>query len=247
MTDVTLPVDSLREAAPILRRPFTPAAVKFKPQSKNKDNTKTMCVAFIDARLVVERLNLVCPHLWSEQPEQVGAGLMRCHLTIDGVTHRDVGEGQGKALESDALKRAAVRFGVGVSLYAIPQMWIDGAPKFLSDVHQRELRKRYEKWLREVGVSAFGEPLDHGDVEGSQGDAEVDAVPSPAEPAANRNVKPAAPKRIADIRKGVESLGLESKLPLALAHVGAPTLDDLDADQAGKLDKWLEGKAATNE
>jgi len=71
-------------------------------------------------------------------------------------------------------------------------------------------------------------------------------VPPAAEPAPTRNAKPASKARIAAIRKGVESIGLEDKLPLALAHVGAQTLDDLDADQASKIEKWLEGKAADN-
>lgn len=59
--------------------------------------------------------------------------------------------------------------------------------------------------------------------------------------------KPAAKAAITRIRKGVESLGLEDKLPLALAHVGAQTLDDLTSDQAAKLEKWLDGKAATDD
>lgn len=59
--------------------------------------------------------------------------------------------------------------------------------------------------------------------------------------------KPAAKAAIARIRKGVESLGLADKLPLALAHVGAQTLDDLTSDQAAKLEKWLDGKAATDD
>jgi hypothetical protein len=50
---------------------------------------------------------------------------MWCDLTIDGITRSDVGEGVGKALVSDSFKRAGVRFGIGVSLYAIPKMMLD--------------------------------------------------------------------------------------------------------------------------
>lgn len=178
----TFPVDSFKEAAVHLRRPFTPAAVKFKPQSVTKTG-KTLCVAYIDARLVIERLNLVCPHLWHDRYEATAQGLMWCHLTVDGITRSDVGEGNGKALVSDALKRAGVHFGIGVPLYAVPQQFIDGQARFLSDQHQRQLRSTYERWLTQHGVKAFGEPLDHGDSEDSQGDAETDQGASPPAPA----------------------------------------------------------------
>jgi hypothetical protein len=195
------PCETFREAAQHLRRPFTPAAVKFKPQSVLGDDGKgVLCVAYIDARLVYERLNLVMPHLWRDDYRAVGDGLMWCDLTVDGITRKDVGEGKGKALVSDALKRAAVHFGVGVSLYAIPQqrIWKDtsgssgklvsiwaagtkqnGKPKFdarIEDAGQAHLRNVYEHWLEVVGIKAFGQPLDHGDVIDAQGDA--DAEPS---------------------------------------------------------------------
>jgi hypothetical protein len=167
------PVDSFREAASHLRRPFTPAAVKFKPQSVTKTG-KTLCVAYIDARLVIERLNLICPHLWHDAYEPTPKGAMWCHLTVDGITRSDVGEGQGKGLVSDALKRAGVHFGIGVSLYAVPQQYLDGEIKYLSDQHQRQLRTNYERWLKGQGIQAFGEPLDHGDAEDAVGDPEAD-------------------------------------------------------------------------
>lgn len=196
------PCESFRDAAKHLRRPFTPAAVKFKPQSVLGDEGKgVLCVAYIDARLVYERLNLVVPHLWQHNFRSVGDGLMWCDLTIDGITRPDVGEGKGKALASDALKRAAVTFGVGVSLYAVPsqRIWKDtqggklvsiwpsgtkpnGKPKFdarLEEPGQAHLRGIYEHWLEAVGIKAFGEPLDHGDVIGAQGDHEADDTPAP--------------------------------------------------------------------
>jgi len=165
------PVESYRDAARHLRRPFTAEAVKFKPQSQTKSG-KTLCVAYIDARLAIERLNLVVPDRWSDTFESVGGGLMWCHLTIDGITRSDVGEGKGKALVSDALKRAAVHFGVGVSLYAIPSMLLSGRVEFMypDSTEYGELRKRYRAWLDANGREAFGEPLDHGDVETAVGD-----------------------------------------------------------------------------
>ncbi len=170
-------VDSFKEAAPLLRRPFTPQAVRFKLQTKGG-----LVVAYIDQRLVVERFNLVCPHLWHDRFEPTPGGNLLCHLTVDGITRTDIGEGKGKGLFSDALKRAAVKFGVGVSLYAVPQQWAKGAqlkadrngePAGLTPQGEQAMRTAYAAWLDAVGIQAFGEPLDHGDADDAQGDIEV--------------------------------------------------------------------------
>lgn len=168
---------SLKEAIPELRRPFTVAAVKFKPQSVTKTG-KTICVAYIDARLASERLNMIVPEDWTDAYRPVQGGLMWCDLTVCGVTRSDVGEGQGKAIVSDALKRAAVKFGVGVSLYAVPSMILPGEIKMLypDSRETQQLRDKYEGWLKHHGVKSFGEPLDHGDVPDSAGEPE--SVPS---------------------------------------------------------------------
>lgn len=233
-SDVAFPVDSFRDAAPHLRRPFTTAAVKFKVQSTwPKDNpTGGLVVAYIDARLVVERLNHVCPHLWFDAYEPTQGGLM-CHLTVDGLTRRDVGEGTGKALHSDALKRAAVKFGVGVSLYAIPQSFIgtqDGSAKekrsnkgptlVLTDSGERAIRQRYAQWLAQTGIQAFGAPLDHGDVEGAQGDAEADTTPHAA---ATETVedKPLSDAARAKIARAIGAAGLDMAMVLAAAGFGS--------------------------
>lgn len=177
------PLSSYREAAKHFRRPFTPAAVKFKVQATwPKENpTAGLIVAYIDARLAVERLNLLVPHLWMDAYRPVGQGQMWCDLTVDGITRSDVGEGTGKGLVSDALKRAAVRFGIGVSLYAIPKMTLNSASSALK-LRQGKLtlepkgelllRDTYSHWLAAHGTQAFGEPLDHGDVPDNQGDPE---------------------------------------------------------------------------
>jgi hypothetical protein len=47
-----------------------------------------------------------------------------------GVTKEDVGEGDSlKAAFSDALKRAAVKFGVGRYLYRLEKQWVDYDPE----------------------------------------------------------------------------------------------------------------------
>lgn len=191
-----LPVHTLAEAIPHLRRPFTPEAIRFKVQSvwKQQDGTPSGCliVAYIDQRLVAERLNRVIPAGWSARYEFIqGTKLAWCHLTVDGVTRTDIGEspkGLSKDLVSDALKRAAVPFGVGVSCYALPEIKLtmedsrnrirvagraDKRTIALTDYGMTTLRAGYAKWLEEFGVARFGPPLDHGDVVGATVEEDV--------------------------------------------------------------------------
>lgn len=168
------PVDSFKDAYPFLRRPFTPAAIKFKVQATWKGGA--LIVAYIDARLAAGRLNHVIPHKWSTEYEIVPAGLL-CRLTVDGITREDIGSDYvGKGLYSDALKRAAVHFGVAESLYVLPKMTLNegqllkgkeykGKTTYiLTPMGVTHCREVYEHWLESTGKQAFGEPLDHGDV-----------------------------------------------------------------------------------
>ncbi len=184
------PVWSFRDGAKHLRRPFDIHAVQFRALEGN-GGTRLNCAAYVTARTVTDRLNLVCPSLWSDRYELVPGGL-RCDLTVDGLTRSDVGWSPGtgnamalKTLYSDAFKRAAVKFGVGVSLYALPRLVLDvdkrhawakaltekdkfGNTKFrygITPSGMSELRARYERWLA-VQMS-FGDALGHGHVEGS--------------------------------------------------------------------------------
>ena len=169
------PVDSFKDAYPFLRRPFTPAAVRFKVQATWKGGA--LIVAYIDARLAAGRLNHVIPHKWASSFEYDPKGDLICHLTGDGSTRSDIGEGyKGKGLWSDALKRAAVHFGVGESLYVLPKMTLNegqllkakevkGKTTYiLTPMGVTHCREVYEHWLESTGKQAFGEPLDHGDV-----------------------------------------------------------------------------------
>lgn len=198
MSDQLTAVATIQEALPQLRRPFTEAAVKWKIQANPKEGKdKALLVAYIDARLVAERLNAVCPALWSDAYKPVDGGLM-CAITLEEDSGRkimrsDVGwsEGTGngmdlKALYSDAFKRASVKWGIGVSIYALPQQWLSVDKGEIKKFQTRrgdgfsitqkgldELRKRYKDWLKSHGEGTFGTPGDHGDVLDAQGDAET--------------------------------------------------------------------------
>lgn len=165
-----------------LRRPFAADDVRIKLQ------TATVAVLYLDARLVIDRLNQVCGLDWHDDYTATTTGVL-CKLTVAGTTRQDVGlagdSPQGnsqKAILSDALKRAAVKFGVGISVYAAPvhrvtdaDVWFkkDGKPGGLKDAAERRIRVDYARWLTTQGAH-FGEPLAAGFEAGSAGDL-VDA------------------------------------------------------------------------
>lgn len=254
-TSTAFPLDSFKDAAAHLRRPFTPAALKFKVQAMwPKDQpTGGLIVCYIDARLAVERLNLIIPHLWSDHFETHPRGLL-CHLTVDGITRTDVGEEQGgvKGLYSDALKRAAVKFGVGVSLYAVPKMTLNvsdghlkqrrgpkGPTLEFTPAGEKKVRLIYEAWLRDHGIRAFGEPLDHGDVEGAQGDAEVEgadaslAASAPDEPPPPVLASPEQVKALMDAAVGLTAD--RARLMVTSLGIRASGWSDVPSDRVPEL------------
>lgn len=173
----------LAKALPSLQAPFSPAAVKFKIQTNPKhDNGSALIVAFIDSRLVAERLNHVCPGDWERIYREPMGKAVVCRLTVCGSAREDVGYGDAavpdmavKSMYSDAFKRAAVGFGIGTSLYALPQMWVkardlDSWPKGngkgygMSRDAENGLRRDYATWLNRKDVrDRFGAAIDHGD------------------------------------------------------------------------------------
>ncbi|WP_435005130.1 Rad52/Rad22 family DNA repair protein [Tundrisphaera lichenicola] len=97
-------------------------------------------LTYMTSRGVMNRFDDVLgPENWKESYRQMPDGELFCRITItlpDGsrVTKGDVGIGQGpdagikrKAIYSDALKRAAVKFGVGRYLYR------DGMPNYVRE------------------------------------------------------------------------------------------------------------------
>lgn len=107
---------------------------KWKVQSFNRDKTKAMCVAFIDARLAVKRLNEVCVYGWHRKHFAIGDDTY-CDLGVvmpDGTIQwrGDVGESENKTERaktsaSDSLKRAALNFGLGLFLYEKDIVMVD--------------------------------------------------------------------------------------------------------------------------
>jgi hypothetical protein len=122
-----------------LSRPFDPDEIKCKPQAVK--GTRALVTFYIDARLVEDRLDeVVGVSGWKEDYQALPEGAVVCRLSIlfgnEWVTKMDVGSpseqpdggDRMKAAFSDALKRAAVKFGIGRYLYRIPNVWHDYDP-----------------------------------------------------------------------------------------------------------------------
>jgi len=173
---------NFREFINECRRPFPAEVVLSRVQVTTA--TSALVVYYIDARHVSERLNQLVPGHWSDTYQTVAVGDqhgIQCSLfaTVDDHTARvsDIGTKQAnddmgglKAMYSDAFKRAAVKFGIGVSLYAQPTTWVPeekggvkylkknkaGKPAYLTDEAQVALGDKYKKWLEDEGVNKFG-------------------------------------------------------------------------------------------
>jgi len=133
-----------------LAAPFHSYYVGWKAQATNRDKTRALAVAYIDARTVMDRLDqVVGPGNWSDAYRLVSAGdgefAVECTLTLFGVSKSDVGTADeaddgsqaslSKSAYSDALKRTAVKWGIGRYLYRLPKMWVgyDAARKQLAE------------------------------------------------------------------------------------------------------------------
>jgi hypothetical protein len=130
----------LKTLTQALSAPFDPREVKFKPQV-TKGN-RALALAYVDARTVQERLDEVLGvENWQDDYDHLPDGSVVCRLRLrlgdEWITKVDVGSpseqpdehDRVKAAFSDALKRAAVKFGVGRYLYRLPSTWCDYDPQ----------------------------------------------------------------------------------------------------------------------
>lgn len=126
-----------------LSKPFPATEIQWKVQVVSRDKRRALVLAYLDARAVMDRLDAVVgPTGWSDSYEVYPADAStnghtvqaKCRLTILGIAKEDVGEGSMpgdqssssvKAAVSDALKRAAVKFGIGRYLYKLDGVWVD--------------------------------------------------------------------------------------------------------------------------
>lgn len=127
---------------------FPRDAVSWRAQTLTKEGDKALALAYIDARDVMDRLDDVCgTENWQDRYEFHGTRTI-CYLSIrvgdewitkaDGAGDSDVEAEKGAI--SDALKRAAVKWGIGRYLYHIVSPWV---PCETGDWNGK---KQWKKW-----------------------------------------------------------------------------------------------------
>lgn len=125
----------MQEIIKKLSEPLKPQDIYLYPKKIGKTGGgkhSGLFVVYKTSRSVIERLNEVLGCNWWDEYEHDHNGALFCRLSIktpEGVVTR-IGVGTAKSLEkekseySDALKVAAVKFGIGLELYKMPTLFI---------------------------------------------------------------------------------------------------------------------------
>jgi hypothetical protein len=115
-----------------------PIPHKWKIQSFNRSRTLATCVAYIDARDVMDRLDrAVGIENWQDSYYRDPQGRLVCRLGLkingEWVYKEDTGTSGDFEIEkseySDAFKRSAVKWGIGRFLYDLPIRYVKIANK----------------------------------------------------------------------------------------------------------------------
>jgi hypothetical protein len=139
-----------------LSAPF--ANVHWRAQNMKADGTGALALAYIDARDVMDRLDsVVGPANWRDDFVETPKGRILASLEIridgewikktDGAGDTDV-EGEKGAI-SDALKRAAVKWGIGRYLYDLGDVWAECEPMKDRDgnlLKNAKGKPQFKKW-----------------------------------------------------------------------------------------------------
>jgi len=171
-----------------LAAPFHVGLVRFKPAVVS--GNRALALAYVDARAIQDRLDEVLGvEGWQDDYEILTDGSVVCRLRLrlgeEWITKVDVGSPSEqpdggdrlKAAFSDALKRAAVKFGIGRYLYRLPTQWVDYDPQ----------RRQF---VKPPALPAFAQPA-----------AEPPARPAPLKKTAAVSPAHALPANGAELRR----------------------------------------------
>ena len=148
-----------------LSKPIPATLVRWRVGAVSGDKTRGLALAYIDARTVFDALDAgVGPEAWATDFRVVGS------LTYGGIGirigeawvwrwdtggEREIEHGDhadanaAKSIPSDALKRAAVQWGIGRNLYASGRNWVPlDDRKQIPEQIERGLREQYhQRWF----------------------------------------------------------------------------------------------------
>lgn len=148
-----------------LSKPFPASMISWRAGAVTRDKKRAQALPYAEPRVYEDRLNAVCPDLWSVSFRPWGDSRIICDLTIGGLTRSSTGEenegfAPGTAAEAQAFKRACVKFGLGRYLYDLPVVWVDydsekskllEVPELPAQYNPREVKPKAET-PREAGM-----------------------------------------------------------------------------------------------
>jgi len=122
----------------ILKKPITANEIEWRVQQQTSTG-KLIVVPYITNRCVMERFDEAFgASNWTSEFREIGNGFI-CRLSVtvdkkfvyreDGASKTNIEPEKGGI--SDAMKRAAVQFGLGRCLYAYPRVMIETDDKFI--------------------------------------------------------------------------------------------------------------------
>ena len=138
-----------------LTAPILPNEIEWRVQSQTSTG-KLIVVPYINNRCVMHRFDAAFgPENWTSEFREIANGFL-CRLTVtindrevyreDGASKTNIEPEKGGI--SDAMKRAAVQFGLGRCLYDYPRVFIECDGKFIPDWAYDKLDKLVE-WIND--------------------------------------------------------------------------------------------------
>lgn len=160
-------MSNITERMKQLREPFPADRIEWRIGTsgvKKDGSVWARCLAYIDNRAAMERLDEVYGEKWSHHEEfkQVGNSAV-CVVTItlgefSGTDYRSVTgtcevEANGdidpfKSAASGAMKRAVVNLGIGRYLYDLPEAWADISPNGKNSAKAKDKENNREVWYK---------------------------------------------------------------------------------------------------
>ncbi|MVM41385.1 DNA repair protein Rad52 [Spirosoma sp. HMF3257] len=138
----------------VLTAPLTIQEIEWRVQSQTKDGQKIIVVPYITNRCVMQRFDEQFGWAgWQNEIKEIEGGFL-CTITAilpggeivkktDGASRTSVEPVKGGI--SDAMKRCAVQFGLGRTLYDFPKVLIQTTDKYIPDWATPLLDKMVEK------------------------------------------------------------------------------------------------------
>ena len=229
-----------KEAAQQLREPFPPSAIGQLPKAG-------MMLDYVGHAATTDRLLAVDPE-WSWEPfalDEHGLpaldeeGNLWIRLTVCGVTRPGVGDGKtAKERIGDAIRNAAMRFGVALDLWAKEDLQSNGKSDIGDDIRERQKARILARQRAAVPDEIpFGDDQDPG---ASSPPGAVQSAPTPAAP---RAISHAQRRRLFAMAREV-GMSEDHLRSLAEALTGTPSTKEMTVEQYESLCTLVEGRKA---